>query len=167
MLLNGWISNNSFAITWELFSELLKLGHLIWNPSLATFPAACLVQINSEYLKYFKSFNLGYGWAIFVPRFHWYIKFWQCNWKWLRKATPQRVGVFSYPSLLQGQGNSKLRKKEEARGRWFVFFQGHNAVCSPLPDICTSGEIIADKACLQLERRAKAFDKVSTCKFFL
>lgn len=33
------------------------------------FPAACPVQINSEYLKYFKSFNLGYDWATFVPHF--------------------------------------------------------------------------------------------------
>lgn len=116
MLLNGWISNNSFAITCEFCSELLKLDYLIWNPSLATFPAACPVQINSEYLKYFKGFNLGYGWAIFVPRFQWYIKFWQCNWMWLRKATPWRAGVFSYPSFLQGQGQFQVEK--EGRSTW-------------------------------------------------
>lgn len=74
---------------------------------------------------------------------------------------------FPTPHFFRDRVDFKLRKKEETRGRWFVFFQGHNAVCSPLPDICTSGEIIADKACLQLERKPKAFDKVSTYKFFL
>lgn len=58
----------------------------------------------------------------------------------------------------------ELRKKEEAHGRWFVFFQGHNAVCSLLPDTCTSGEIIADKEHLQLERKPKVFDKSLSVK---
>lgn len=55
---------------------------------------------------------------------------------------------FPTPHFFRDRVNFKSGKKEEAHGRWFVFFQGHNAVCSPLPDICTSGEIIADKAYL-------------------
>lgn len=73
---------------------------------------------------------------------------------------------FPTPHFFRDWVNFKLRKKEEAHGRWFVFFQGR-AVCSPLLDKCTSGEIIADKAYLQLERKPKAFDKVSIYKFLL
>lgn len=73
---------------------------------------------------------------------------------------------FPPPLFFKDRVNFKLRKKEEACRRWFVFFQGHNAVCSPLPDIHTSGEIIADKPYLQLDRKLKAFDKVSIYKYF-
>lgn len=73
---------------------------------------------------------------------------------------------FPTPRFFRDRVNFKLRKKEEACGRWFVFFQGHNAICSPLPDICTSEEIIADKAYLQSEGKPKAFDKVSIYKYF-
>lgn len=73
---------------------------------------------------------------------------------------------FPTPHFFRDRVNFKLRKKEETCGRLFVFFQGHNAICSPLPDICTSGEIIADRACLPLERNPKAFDKVFIYKSF-
>lgn len=74
---------------------------------------------------------------------------------------------FPPPLFFGDRVNFKLRKKERASMWKMVCVLPRTQCCiSPLPDICTSGEIIADKAYLQLERKPKAFDKVSIYKYF-